>query len=67
MQIKTIIIKFDGQLIRTELPLPETFTGNMTLSFNWKDGKLLVAQASKSTNAEVETQLSTMGRGEDVV
>jgi len=67
MQTKTIIIRFDGQLIRAEIPLPEMFTGNMTLSFNWKDGKLLAAQASKSSSAEVETQLSTMGRGEDVV
>ena len=64
---RTIVLKFEGQLIRTELPLPSLFTGNITLSFNWKDGKLLAAQASKTASVSIEQDLSTLQRGEEVL
>ena len=59
---RTVVIQFDGQQIRTELPLPNLFTGNITLSFNWKDGKLMAASASKSSSAQISTDLPTLQR-----
>jgi len=64
---RTIVIRFEGQLIRVELPLPNLFTGNISLSFNWKEGKLLAAQASKSSSAEISTDSDTLQRGEESV
>ena len=59
---RVVTLKFDGQLIRTDLPLPNLFTGNITLSFNWKEGKLLHAQASKTASVSIEENLSTLQR-----
>ena len=60
--VRTVVIQFDGQQIRTELPLPNLFTGNITLSFNWKEGKLLAASASKTSSAQISTDVPTLQR-----
>ncbi len=62
---RVVIIKFDGQSIRTELPLPSLFTGQIQLVFNWKDGKLMNAMASKSESAQISTDLDTLQRGQE--
>ena len=62
---RTVIIKFEGQLIRTELPLPNLFTGEIALRFHWREGKLMRADATKSSSASIESDLPTLQRGDD--
>lgn len=64
---RTIVLKFEGQLIRTELPLPNLFTGQIQLVFNWKQGKLMTASASRTASVEISTDVETLQRGEDMV
>ena len=43
-QMNTILIKFNGQIIKTQLGIEEGFTGETTTIFHWKDGKILKAE-----------------------
>ena len=53
--MQTVIIKFDNQLIKSELPVPDGFTGDIQLIFHWKGGKLMKAEASKHSSVEIST------------
>lgn len=62
---RTVLIKFEGQYIRAELPIDSKFTGEITLKFYWKDGALRNTSVTKMASAETEFDLSTLDRGND--
>ena len=64
---RTVLIKFEGQYIRTELPIDAKFTGEITLKFYWKDGALRSTSVTKMASADTELDLSTLQRGEDML
>ena len=64
---RTVLIRFEGQLIKTEMPIEPKFTGEITLKFYWKDGALRSTSVNKMSNAEVELDLSTLTSVEEVI
>lgn len=49
----TITIKFDGQVIKVEMPDMGVFTGETTLTFHWKEGQIRKALVMKQGSVEI--------------
>lgn len=62
---RTVVIKLDGEIIRTEMAIPNQFTGEVMLRFHWRKGQLMRAEAQKNQTAEISTDLPTLTRGND--
>lgn len=53
MKIENITIKDDNKIYKAEVPVDDTFTGNLVLKFHWIEGKLLRVDVNRNAQVEI--------------
>ena len=57
--LQQILIKFEGEEYKAEVPTSDQFTGSIALAFHFFQGKLMKSEVSKSSQAKMNYELST--------
>lgn len=58
--LQKVILRFDNQIYKVEMPVEDKMTGQIALVFHYKEGQLMKSEIQKSSKVSIdENTLST--------